>query len=455
MALVKHKISAYSPMRVIFLSYIAVIFLGSILLCLPVSQNGQTPPLSFGDCFFTSASSVCVTGLVVVPTAVHWTFFGQLVILVLIQIGGLSMITVAGFIFIVTGRKLGFRNRLLLQNSFNHTQMGGMVKFVKTVIKGTALFELSGAVLLSLYFCVFKDMGLGKAAYNGIFHAVSAFCNAGFDVLGTNSLMDYSGDVYVNVVIMILILVGGIGFFVWQDVVKRLRDKRHRLSVTTKLAMFTTLFLFCAGGAYFFFAEYNNPETIGNFPVWHKILASVFQSATLRTAGFASINQTGLKEASKFVSSILMMIGGSPGGMAGGMKTVTIAVIFSSIWSIVRGREGIRVLNRSISLKTLQKALAVSGIMIMLLFAFTAVLCVLEANSPAADSFIDIMYECASALSTAGVPMGITPHLLVSSKIILIAGMIIGRVGPITVIYALTHTDTSVMQYPEEQVLIG
>ena len=442
-------------MRVIFLSYIAIIFLGSILLWLPISQNGQAERLSFFNCFFTSASSVCVTGLVVVPTAVHWTIFGQIVILALIQVGGLSMITVAGFIFIITGRKLGFKNRLLLQNSFNHTHMGGIAKLVKIVAKGTALFELSGAVLLAVYFLIFKDMSFGRAVYNGIFHSVSAFCNAGFDILGTNSLIDYSRDVYVNVIIMILIQVGGIGFFVWQDVANKLRNKRHRLSVTTKLAIFTTLFLFFSGSVYFFFSEYNNPATIGSFPVWHKILASAFQSATLRTAGFASISQLGLKESSKFISSIFMLIGGSPGSMAGGIKTVTIAVIFSSIWSIVRGRDGIRVMSRSISLKTLQKALAISGIMIMLLFAFTAVLCVLEANSPVAESFIDIMFLCSSALSTTGAPLGITPHLLASSKIILMAGMIIGRVGPITVIYALTRTDTSVTKYPEEEVLIG
>lgn len=451
----KLKKKEYSPMRIIFISYLAIIFIGSVLLFLPISQNPAEEHLPFLDCLFTATSAVCVTGLVVTPTAIHWSLFGQIVIMLLIQIGGLSIITITGFIFVVIGKKLGLKNRLLLQNSFNHTQMGGMARLVKIVVKGTAIFELSGAFLLASYFFFVKGIDIGKAIYYGIFHAISGFCNAGFDVLGTNSLVNYSDDIFINIVIMSLIILGGIGFFVWHDVKSKITKKRYRLSVSTKLALFTTAFLLILGTLYFFLSEYNNPNTIGSFPVWHKIIASMFQSTTLRTAGFASIDQGGLKEASKFVSVMLMMIGGSPGSMAGGIKTVTIAIIVSSIWSIVRGRDGVMVFNRSISLKTLQKALAITGIMIILLFSFTAILCILEINSPFTHNFIDIMYECASALATVGNTTGITPYLLPSSKAILIVGMIIGRVGPITVIYAITQTDKVVMKYPETEVLIG
>lgn len=448
--------TAVTPMRIIFISYILIIFIGGVLLSFPFSRAVGEKSLPFSDYIFTSTSAVCVTGLAVVPTASYWSTWGQIIILFLIQIGGLGMITITGFILVITGKKIGFKDRILIQNSLNQNQMGGMVKLTKIVITGTALFEAAGTVLLSIYFFLFEKMSLLKSIYFGLFHSVSAFCNAGFDIIGNTSVEKYSSSIYINVILIALIITGGIGFFVWKDIWMLIKNRKHRLHITTRLALYTTIFLILAGTLCFFILEYNNPSTIGKFSLGHKVIASLFQSVTLRTAGFSSMNQHGLYESSKFISSMLMMIGGSPGSIAGGIKTVTIAVIFCSIWSIIKGNEGIQVMNRSIPLKILQKALAVAGIMGMLLIIFSLILSVTEASSAMTYSFVDIVYECASALATVGLTTGITPFLSTTGRIVIIIAMFIGRIGPITAIYSLSlpKGNRSIV-LPETEVLIG
>ncbi|MBE6012884.1 MAG: Trk family potassium uptake protein [Lachnospiraceae bacterium] len=445
-----------TPMRIIFISYILIIFIGGVLLSFPLSRAEGEKALPFFDYIFTATSAVCVTGLVVVPTADYWSLFGQIVILALIQIGGLGMITITGFILVITGRKIGFKDRILIQNSLNQNHMGGMVKLTKIVISGTLLFEGAGALLLSLHFFFIERLGFLKSIYYGVFHAISAFCNAGFDVIGIDSLERYSGSIYINAVLMILIITGGIGFFVWQDIWVFIKNRRHRLHVTSRLALYTTAFLIISGALYFLIIEYHNLNTIGSFSTGHKALASLFQSVTLRTAGFSSINQHGLKESSKFISSILMIIGGSPGSIAGGIKTVTVAVIFFSIWSIIKGRDGIQIMNRSIPLKVLQKALAIAGIMCTLLISFSILLSVTEESIAFTHTFADILYECASALATVGLTTGITPFLTTTGKAIIVIAMFIGRIGPITAIYSLSWTKkNNAITLAETEVLIG
>ena len=457
---IKCKTKILTHMRLIFFSYLLIILLGGIVLYLPISQNYNIEHMSFLNCFFTATSAVCVTGLIIAPTALQWTLFGKITILLLIQIGGLSIIAITSFIFIIIGKKIRLKDRLLLQNTLNQNQFGGIVKMTLTVIKGTLFFEICGTLILTVYFVFVKHISFAHALFIGIFHSVSALCNAGFDVLGTNSLIDYSGDIVVNFVLMSLIIIGGIGFFVWEDVLAKLKDKHHRLHFTSRLAIRTSIILIVLGALFFVVIEYNNEKTIGLFSLPHKLLASLFQSVTLRTAGFVSIDQFGLRDISKLFSSILMMIGGSPGGIAGGIKTTTVVVLIASIWSTIQGKEDIELLNRSIPTRLLRKALAVTGIMLSLLFSSSILLSLVETNSTFTHDFLDILYECSSALGTVGLTTGITPYLSNIGKLIIISAMIIGRVGPITAIYALSNIKTnsnsnSFGKLPEADTLIG
>lgn len=452
-----------SPAQIIVFSFLLIIIVGGLLLSLPIS-HGTDVYVSVLDAFFTSVSAVCVTGLVTLTTATTWSFFGKIVILTLIQIGGLSLITIFTFFMVNIGKKISLKSRLAIQTAFNNSSLGGMVRMVILIIKGTLIFELIGAVLL---FISFMSQGIiwHKALFYGIFHSISAFCNAGFDIIGETSLVKYAGNLGINIVIMILITTGGIGFTVWQDIVIKLKfrlskrtKQKSRLSLHTKLALFFTGVLLLSGTIFFMVTEYYNPNTLGNLTIGHKLLASLFQSVTLRTAGFATITQGGLTEASKLFSSILMIIGGSPGGTAGGIKTVTIAIILCSVWSIIKGRNKIVVFDRAISVTTLQKALTVTVLIIALLFAGTTVLSFTENNVAFLHSTSDILFEVASALGTVGLSTGITPFLTEVGKIVLMICMFIGRIGPITLIISLAtrlHIGGDIIGYPEEDVMIG
>lgn len=452
-----------TPAQIVVLSFLLIVVIGGFLLSLPISHAGDTV-VPVIDAFFTSVSAVCVTGLATLTTASTWSFFGKLVILILIQIGGLSLITVFTFFMLSTGRKISLRSRLAIQAALNNSFIGGMVRMVIMVIKGTLIFELVGALLL---FFSFLNQGAiwYKAVFYGIFHSISAFCNAGFDIIGEKSLIPYSGNFVINIVVIALIVTGGIGFTVWKDVFTKIKSRfsgrirqGNHFSLHTKLALISTGVLLLSGTLFFLLTEYNNPDTLGNFSFAHKLLASLFQSATLRTAGFSTIDQGGLTESSKLFSILFMLIGGSPGGTAGGIKTVTLAIVLCSVWSIIRGRKNIVVFERTISVISLQRALAVIVLMISLLFVGTTILAITENHTIFPHNVSDLIFEVSSALGTVGLSTGITPFLSKTGKLVLMLCMFIGRTGPVTLIISLSHgsrTDNEVIGYPSEDVMIG
>lgn len=460
LTLIQKKMSAS---QIIALSFILVIIVGALLLFLPISQAADVD-VKFIDALFTSASAVCVTGLTTVTTATTWNIVGKTVILCLIQIGGLSLITILTYFTVHLGRKITLKERLTVQATFNVNEISGMVRMVLLVIRGTFLCEGIGAVVL---FGFFLKQGLPwyQAIYSGLFHSVSAFCNAGFDLVGGNSFVPYAGSVVLNFMVMGLIVLGGIGFSVWRDFYMKLRyhiaprpQRRVRWSLHSKLALGMTGVLLTVGALYFFISEYNNPDTLGTFSLPQKILASMFQSVTLRTAGFSTIMQSGLKDSSKLVSSIFMLIGGSPGGTAGGIKTVTIAIVLCSVWSTIRGYNQITIFERTVSIGILQKALTIIVVVLVLWLTGTTLLTISEQSSAFSHSAVDLLFEVASALGTVGLTTGITPFLSAFGKCIIITCMVIGRIGPLAIIISLLSRTMQVnerIQYPEEDVMIG
>ena len=451
--------------RLVVLSFLLVLLAGSLLLYLPFSKGAGAPRAQYIDCLFTAVSATCVTGLVTVTTATQWSLFGQIIILTMIQIGGLSFITLFTFVVVNAGKKVNMRRRMLVQASLNQNSIQGMVRIVKLSIKGTLVFEGLGAVILFLFFWLSQGISPAKAAYWGIFHSISSFCNAGFDVIGSTSLASYVSSPIINITVMALIITGGIGFTVWKDVggvakqaLLKEPGKRARLSVHSKLALISTAFLLVFGALYFFATEYHNPSTLGELSLGSKIWASLFQSVTTRTAGYYSIDQKALTESSKFISSILMLIGGSPGGTAGGMKTVTIAVVVASIRATLKGRKDIDIFKRRIPWQALQKAITVIGLMLVLWFSAATILEFTETSSTFSFTFIDILYEVASGLGTVGLTTGITPYLSPVGKILIMLCMFIGRLGPISIAVSLQrkmHASEEGIHYPEEDVLIG
>lgn len=452
-----------TPAQKILLSFVLVIIFGSTLLYLPISHSSNIN-VSYLDAFFTATSAVCVTGLTTLVTASTWSIAGKIIILCLIQIGGLSLVTLFTYFAVHLGKKVTIKDRLTIQAAFNSSNLNGLVRLVLMVIRGTLISEGIGAVILFIYF-LSKSIPWNQALLYGLFHSVSAFCNAGFDIIGEQSLMSYSSSYIVNIVIMILIIIGGIGFTVWNDIIhtlkSRLSNKTKRkiaLSLHTKLTLLTTLILLIIGTVYFIIAEHNNPATLGKLEWPHKIMASSFQSTTLRTAGFSTLNQGGMKVSSKLFSSILMMIGGSPGGTAGGIKTVTIAIVFCSVWSVIKNRYDNYVFGRTLSANTLMKALTIILLMLLLWGGSTALLSITEQNSIYPHTFIDLLYETSSALGTVGLTTGITPFLSNAGKVIIMICMFIGRVGPITLIISLAHRSDQIntsIRHPYEDVMIG
>ncbi len=452
-----------TPSQVVALGFLCVILAGALLLSLPFA-HARGVDISPLDALFTATSAVCVTGLTTVVTAAGWSLFGQIVILALIQVGGLSLTTLFTLIMVQMGRKVTLRDRLNLQAAFNANDIRGMVRMVLFVIRGTFLIEGVGAVLLAVFFAR-RGMGPARSLFYGVFHAVSAFCNAGFDLIGESSFVPYGDQAFLNLVIASLIILGGIGFSVWRDVYLKLRyrlspalKRRYRFSLHSKLALICTAFLLLSGTLYFFVYEYSNPMTLGPMSVAHKLLAAWFQSVTLRTAGFFTIPQGGLSEGSKLFSSLFMLIGGSPGGTAGGMKTVTVAVLLLSTWSAFRGRSRINAFGRSLPAGALQKALTVAVAMIFLWGAGALTLSLTESGIAYAHSAADILFEASSALGTVGLSTGLTPHMTDPGKLVLILLMYIGRIGPLTLALSVArraHAADERVQFPNEEVLIG
>lgn len=437
------------------LSFLAAILIGTVLLCMPISSaNGKAT--AFIDALFTATTSVCVTGLVVMPTVTSWSIFGQAVILVLIQVGGLGIITIMSGVMILLHKKMGIDDRLLLQDAFNLNSLSGLVKFVKKVLAGTFIVEGVGALLLMT---VFVPQFGAKGVWISVFTAVSAFCNAGIDIIAENSLCDYVFNPVINVVISALIILGGIGYIVWWDVVRVIKNHGlkpkgffKKLSLHSKIAVTATLVLILGGAVLIFAFEYNNAQTMKDYTLLQKIGASLFQSVTTRTAGFATVPQENLSNASAMVSLLLMFIGGSPVGTAGGVKTVTFAVIFATALATVGKKDDTELFGRQLTKQAIGKASAVVCISFAIMFISTVLL-----SAVTNASAIDIVYETVSATATVGLTRNLTPSLNTAGKLIIIATMYLGRVGPISLAIAFNRKkeNQSIIRNPVEEISVG
>jgi len=442
-----HKNKDLNPSIILVIGFAAVIFIGAILLNLPIaSQNNQS--VGFVNALFTSTSAICVTGLIVVNTAAHWSIFGQVVIMALIQIGGLGFMTMATLLALLMGKRIGLKTRIIMQEELGQFTISGVVRLTIRIIQATFIIEGIGAILLAIRFI--PDYGLGKGIYFGIFHSVSAFCNAGFDIIG-NSLENYVGSPIINFTIMGLIIIGGIGFTVVIDVLRT--KKMKSFSLHTKLVLVVTGSLIISGFVFFFLLEYNN-ITMSGLSLPDKMLAAMFQSVTPRTAGFNTIPTGALRDSSKFLTIIYMFIGGSPGSTAGGIKTATFGVIIFAIYMEIIGKEDVEFSRRRISFETVSRSLAILVIALTLVSVVTIILSLVEPQF----EFIDIIFETVSAFGTVGLSTGLTGDLSTAGKIIISITMFIGRVGPITVATAIAERHTgqkALIRYPEGKIFVG
>ena len=453
--MVKKKKFKLSTTQIILLSFLVTILIGSGLLALPISSaTGEAVP--YLDALFTATTSTCVTGLVTLPTVSTWSVFGQVVILILIQIGGLGVITIMSGLMLLLNKKMGIDDRLLIQDAFNLNTMAGLAKFVKNVLFGTLIIEGIGAIL---YMLVFVPEFGAKGIWISIFNSVSAFCNAGLDIIAENSLCNYASNPLINIVTSALIILGGLGYIVWWDVLRVLKSRSSKnrkvfkhLTLHSKIAIVVTIILILVGAILFFIFEYSNPLTIGNMSLFDKIQVSFFQSITTRTAGFASIPQENLTNASSAVSVILMLIGGSPVGTAGGIKTVTAAVLICSALATIRNKKDATLFGRRISEESVRKAVAVA-VTFIIICAVSTILLMATGNMSA----LDAVYEAVSATATVGLSRNLTSTLNTAGKLIIIVTMYFGRVGPISLAVALgsKNEGQNLISEPTEDISIG
>ena len=434
-----------SSFQIIILGFVGVILLGALLLMLPISSRGGvvTP---FNQTLFTSTSAVCVTGLIVQDTATHWSLFGQIIILALIQVGGLGVITMAASFVLLSGKRFSFSQRNTMQNAISAPSLGGIVRLTKFVVKGTAIIEVTGAVIMMP---VFVQSHGARGVWMAIFHSVSAFCNAGFDLMGTPdrkfaSLTALSDHPVVNIVIMLLIIIGGIGFMTWRDVItNKFRFKRYRLQ--SKIVIATSAILIAIPALLYFFHDF------AELPIAQRILGSLFQAVTPRTAGFNTLDLNSMSKFGLAVMIILMLIGGSPGSTAGGMKTVTVAVLFKNAIASFKRKEDPECFGRRIESGTVKTATTLFLMYFTLCFMSAAVISMVE-DLP----FGVCIFETASAVGTVGLTLGITPGLGVISQVILILLMFLGRVGGLTIIYAaLSGSTKKLTKLPKESITVG
>ena len=448
-----------STMQIIALGFFGVIFLGGLILWLPVCNQ---KPIAFIDALFTSVTSVCVTGLVTVVPAEQFTLLGKIVVLILIQIGGLGVIACTAAFFLLLRKRITMKGRIMIQQAYGLDTLSGMVRFVIRILKGTFLVEGIGAVLFAIKFV--PEFGAARGIWYGVFHSVSAFCNAGIDIIGNDSFIRYVDSPLVNFTTMFLIVMGGLGFPVWYDVITTVRQEGAkkvprrrfltRLGLQSKIVLTMTAFLILAGALGFFALEFNNPDTIGSLSVPEKAMASAFQSVTTRTAGYASVSQSGLTDSSKMLGCILMFIGGSPAGTAGGIKTTTAAMLLLTAASVLRGRRDTECFGRK-----LENGVVRSGITIMLLtFLFwLAGVTALSVFEPGKD-FIDLMYEASSAIGTVGLTADLTPQLTTASHVVLMSMMYVGRIGPVTMALVFAGKADKSAQFrelPEKKIMLG
>lgn len=451
----KSKLS-FSTTQIVLFSFLITILIGSFLLSLPISSaNGNA--VSYLDALFTATTATCVTGLVTLPTVSTWSVFGQVVILLLIQIGGLGVITIMSGLMLLLHKKMGIGDRLLIQDAFNLNTLAGLSRFVRNVLLGTFLIEGIGA---AVYMIVFVPEFGAKGIWISVFNAVSAFCNAGIDIIGENSLCGYATHPLINSVTSMLIILGGLGYIVWWDILRVLKTRAGKsrklfrfLTLHSKIAITATVGLLLGGGLAIFAFEYSNPLTIGNMSLFDKLQVSLFQSVTTRTAGFASVPQENLTNASAAVSLLLMLVGGSPVGTAGGVKTVTIAVLLCSAFATIRNRNSSTLFGRCISTDSIKKAVAVVAAFMVICFVSTVSLL---AAMPEMD-LLDVVFETVSATATVGLSRNLTSGLTAAGKIIILVTMYFGRVGPISLAIALGSKSESqnVISEPTEIISIG
>lgn len=456
----KKKNTRWNTLRVTAAGFLGVILLGAVLLYLPVSN---TQPIAFTDALFTSATSVCVTGLVTVVPASQFTLFGKVILLLLIQIGGLGVIACGTLFLFLLNKKITIQERVVLKEAYGADRLGGIVRLVRKVILGTFAVEGAGAVLYAFQFI--PEYGLVRGIGYSVFHAVSAFCNAGIDILGSSSLSSYVTNPVINVTTILLIILSGIGFTVWFDVIDNNRrlvrgevPKRWwftRLRLQSKLAIMMTVLLILAGTVFVFLAEYGNPNTIGELSMGQKLMASMFQSVTTRTAGFCTVSQGALHTESKLFCAILMFIGGSPGGTAGGVKTTTFAMLFLACLTFVRGGNDTECMGRKITVANFRTGFAVVMVAFAVFIAGTIAVLFLEPDSILLEN---VIYETASAVGTVGLTADLTPRLCRASQYVLMVMMYIGRLGPLTMALMFagkTHPRDRIRSLPEEQIMVG
>lgn len=440
-----------SPTRIIALSFAAIILCGAILLSLPAASRSGVS-CGFRPALFTATSATCVTGLVLYDTWTQWSGFGQVVILCLIEMGGLGFMSAASFVIFVLRKKVGLKQRMVMAQAMSLNDIEGVVRLQKWVLFGSLLIQATGALILMLRFL--PEYGPWVAFRWGIFHAVSAFCNAGFDILGCltpgASVMEFSTDPVVCLTLMGLIAVGGLGFFVWEEVV-RVHNFR-KFSVYTKLVLITTTVLILSGAVCICALEWDNPGTLGSMTTGQKILNGLFQSVTTRTAGFAAIDQAKLTEAGKVVTTVLMFVGGSSGSTAGGMKTVTLVVLLLFMAAKARGKASVCVFHRTIPDGQVLNAMTIASIMVMLSLFGGIFIC---ATSPV--SFTDGLYEAVSALATVGLTAGVTPSLSIPAQLLMIIYMYFGRVGVLTISlgFLMGKRAEERFRYAQTNLLIG
>lgn len=444
-SLLKKRIN---PARRIAVGFAILIFIGAFLLMLPVSsKTGRSTP--FLTALFTSASATCVTGLSLVNVGAYFSVLGQIIILMLIQIGGLGFMTVLCFGFFITNKYIGLRNRMLIAQSMGMGTLEGVVKLAKHVLMITAVVELAGAVLLSVRFV--PQYGIFKGIWASVFHSVSAFCNAGFDIIGDGqSMMSYRDDPMVLLVLAALIIIGGLGFIVWEDILRKRKWKK--LTMYSKTVLLATAFFLVVGTIVYLGLEYNNPDTLANSSIIQKIIASFFQSVTTRTAGFDAVGQYNLSPASKAWSIILMMIGGASGSTAGGVKVGTILLVFVTLHTVLRARSEVVIFGRRIGYTTIVHAMALLVLWLILVTAGTVIISLADTQP-----MLDAMYETASAYSTVGLTVGITESASVLTKILLILYMFFGRVGIMTIslVFMSRSTKLNGIKYPDGEFLVG
>ena len=440
--------SIFSYTRMIAFGFLAVILMGTLLLSLPIAaRSGDRTPLI--DCFFTATSATCVTGLTVLDTYMHWSSFGHVIILVLIQIGGLGFMTIITMFSIFTRKHISLYERRLLMQSAGTIRLSGIITMIKRVVIGTFCVEGMGAVFLSLRFC--PKLGFAKGLWYAVFHSVSAFCNAGFDLMGRFnevSLTGYYNDPLVCITLMVLIVIGGLGFLVWSDVIK-CRFVFKKMELHSKLVLTVTALLVFGGAAVLFMTEKNG--AFKGMTTGEQVLSAFFQSITLRTAGFFTFDQSKLSNSWYILSTLLMFIGGSPGSTAGGVKTTTMAVAFLNLISVARNNDDVVIFKRKINNKVVIQSVAIIGIHILMASIAIFIICYLEPIG-----LREVIYESVSAISTVGISMGITSDFNVASKLFIAGLMYSGRIGGMTIVLAIAENSHKVkLERPEEKILIG